>query len=98
MRSGAEVIDADGHVWEPVDLWDRYIDREFVVQFKEGPYEFMIRRDARSDRSPGARALASGGDDVRGTGSERAAPRRNSRGASRQNHQAARSAPGTQTS
>jgi hypothetical protein len=76
----------------------RYIDREFVVQFKEGPYEFMIRRDARSDRSPGARALASGGDDVRGTGSERAAPRRNSRGASRQNHQAARSAPGTQTS
>jgi predicted TIM-barrel fold metal-dependent hydrolase len=29
MHSGAEVIDADGHVWEPVDLWDRYIDREF---------------------------------------------------------------------
>lgn len=29
MRNGHRVIDADGHVMEPPDLWDRYIDREF---------------------------------------------------------------------
>jgi uncharacterized protein len=29
MYDGCEVIDADGHVMEPADLWDRYIDREF---------------------------------------------------------------------
>jgi predicted TIM-barrel fold metal-dependent hydrolase len=29
MRNGHLVIDADGHVMEPVDLWDRYIDKEF---------------------------------------------------------------------
>lgn len=29
MRNGHTIIDADGHVMEPDDLWDRYIDREF---------------------------------------------------------------------
>jgi predicted TIM-barrel fold metal-dependent hydrolase len=29
MRDGLNVIDADGHVMEPPDLWERYIDREF---------------------------------------------------------------------
>ena len=24
--SGANVVDADGHVLEPMDLWDRYLD------------------------------------------------------------------------
>jgi predicted TIM-barrel fold metal-dependent hydrolase len=29
MRNGHSVIDSDGHVMEPADLWDRYIDGEF---------------------------------------------------------------------
>jgi predicted TIM-barrel fold metal-dependent hydrolase len=29
VRNDHLVIDADGHVMEPADLWDRYIDREF---------------------------------------------------------------------
>lgn len=29
MRNGHPIVDADGHVVEPLDLWDRYIDKEF---------------------------------------------------------------------
>ncbi len=29
MRNGHPIVDADGHVVEPLDLWDRYIDGEF---------------------------------------------------------------------
>lgn len=29
MRNGHAIVDADGHVVEPLDLWDRYIDAEF---------------------------------------------------------------------
>jgi predicted TIM-barrel fold metal-dependent hydrolase len=36
----AEVIDADGHVQEPADLWERYIDRRFH------PYRPLIDQQA----------------------------------------------------
>src|SRR5438105_13192763 len=29
MARAYNVIDADGHILEPLDLWDRYIDPEF---------------------------------------------------------------------
>jgi uncharacterized protein len=29
MRNGHPVVDSDGHVIEPADLWDRYLDPEF---------------------------------------------------------------------
>src|SRR5437879_13840134 len=29
MTRASDVIDADGHILEPLDLWDRYIDPEF---------------------------------------------------------------------
>ena len=29
MTRAYNVIDADGHILEPLDLWDRYIDPEF---------------------------------------------------------------------
>ena len=29
MKDGHQVIDSDGHVIEPADLWDRYIDSQF---------------------------------------------------------------------
>ena len=29
MFKGYKMIDSDGHVMEPVDLWDRYLDPEF---------------------------------------------------------------------
>jgi hypothetical protein len=30
------VIDADGHILEPLDLWDRYIDPEFLYVGVQG--------------------------------------------------------------
>ena len=29
MRNGVKVIDSDGHVQEPADLWDKFMDKEF---------------------------------------------------------------------
>src|SRR5262245_20965568 len=29
MKRAYNVVDADGHILEPLDLWDRYIDPEF---------------------------------------------------------------------
>jgi predicted TIM-barrel fold metal-dependent hydrolase len=29
MKDGFRVIDADGHMMEPVDIWDRYVDKDF---------------------------------------------------------------------
>jgi uncharacterized protein len=29
MRDGLKIIDSDRHVMEPVDLWERYLDRPF---------------------------------------------------------------------
>jgi uncharacterized protein len=29
MSRAYNVVDADGHILEPLDLWDRYIDPEF---------------------------------------------------------------------
>ena len=31
-KNGFKLIDAEMHVMEPVDLWQRYIDREFVAR------------------------------------------------------------------
>ncbi|HVN85172.1 MAG TPA: amidohydrolase family protein [Candidatus Binatia bacterium] len=36
MHQGYRVIDADGHVLEPPDLWERYIDAEFRHQAPKG--------------------------------------------------------------
>ena len=32
MREGFKIIDADGHFYEPADLWEKYIDPEFYDQ------------------------------------------------------------------
>jgi predicted TIM-barrel fold metal-dependent hydrolase len=37
MRNGLEVVDADGHVQEPADLWDKYMDERY--------YEYRPRID-----------------------------------------------------
>ena len=29
MYKGFKVIDGDGHMYEPVDLWDRYVEQEY---------------------------------------------------------------------
>ena len=29
MYKGYKVIDGDGHMYEPVDLWDRYVEPEY---------------------------------------------------------------------
>ena len=45
MQQGYRVIDADGHVLEPPDLWERHIDPAFRHQAPRG-FEMM---SARSD-------------------------------------------------
>ena len=39
MLKGYKIIDVDGHVQEPLDLWDRYLDppyRDHKIAFKNG--------------------------------------------------------------
>ena len=39
MNNGFAVIDADRHVMEPSDLWDRYLEPEFRGRVKSaGPF------------------------------------------------------------
>ena len=44
MRNGFKVFDADAHVIEPKDLWDRFLDKKFKdrVSWKQ-PFEGMDR-------------------------------------------------------
>ena len=35
-KNGFQLIDAEMHVMEPVDLWERYIDPEFSERWRAG--------------------------------------------------------------
>jgi uncharacterized protein len=66
MGRAYNVIDADGHILEPLDLWDKYIDRKFrdrapkVVKAENGKERLVIEeRAARPSR------LAAGGSRIR---------------------------------
>jgi len=43
MTRAYNVIDADGHILEPLDLWDRYID----PQFRERRPRFVIDENGK---------------------------------------------------
>jgi hypothetical protein len=69
MGRAYNVIDADGHILEPLDLWDKYIDRKFrdrapkVVKAENGKERLVIEeRAARPSR------LAAGGRRIRTLG------------------------------
>ena len=61
MSRAYNVIDADGHILEPLDLWDKYIDPKFrdraprIVKGENGKERLVIeeRRPARA--APNAR-------------------------------------------
>ena len=49
MNNGFAVIDADRHVMEPSDLWDRYLEPEFKGRVKiTGPFQSRRYIDGRS--------------------------------------------------
>ena len=55
MGRAYNVIDADGHILEPLDLWDKYIDRKFrdrapkVVKAENGKERLVIEEHAVGD-------------------------------------------------
>ena len=63
MTRAYNVVDADGHILEPLDLWDRYIDPKFRDRapriIKRGRYRQAAARDGRA-RCSEARSAASG--------------------------------------
>ena len=59
MARAYKVIDADGHILEPLDLWDRYMDPAYRQRaLSEDPHRFpgvrrrLDRAVARSDGPP----------------------------------------------
>jgi hypothetical protein len=49
MNNGFAVIDADRHIMEPSDLWDRYLEPEFKGRVKiTGPFQSRRYIDGRS--------------------------------------------------
>ena len=49
MHDGFRAVDADMHVLEPADLWDRYIDPAYRDRAPKGHNRFS--RDAATARS-----------------------------------------------
>ena len=59
-RNGFRMIDAEMHVMEPVDLWERYIDPEFTAR---APRRLSERRwDIRTVVEGEVMAAMPGGD------------------------------------
>src|SRR5260370_23729358 len=59
MTRAYNVIDADGHILEPLDLWDHYIDPKFrdraprIVMGNSGKERLVIEEHAVGDSSRG---------------------------------------------
>ena len=59
MRNAYNVIDADGHILEPLDLWDKYIDPKFrdraprIVKGENGKERLVIEEHAVGDGQRG---------------------------------------------
>jgi hypothetical protein len=50
MALAYNVIDSDGHILEPLDLWDKYID----PGFREGRPRFTIDENGKERLKPSA--------------------------------------------
>ena len=72
------VIDADGHILEPPDLWERYIDPKFragcprLVTTEEGGEVFVIEGDDAIDLGRGKKRVKFGGLGTIGARADRA--------------------------
>jgi uncharacterized protein len=60
MRSEALVIDADGHILEPPDLWEAYLEPRYRsqairIRVGEDGYEYLEVAGKRSAMSRGGR-------------------------------------------
>src|SRR5207302_7348606 len=59
MGRAYNVIDADGHILEPLDLWDKYIDPKFrdraprIVKMENGKERLVIEEHAVGDGQRG---------------------------------------------
>src|SRR4051812_13701417 len=59
MGRAYNVIDADGHILEPLDLWDKYIDPKFrdraprIVKQESGKERLVIEEHAVGDGQRG---------------------------------------------
>src|SRR5205807_6009373 len=59
MTRAYNVVDADGHILEPLDLWDRYIDPKFrdraprIVKGDNGKERLVIEEHAVGDGQRG---------------------------------------------
>ena len=69
MARAYNVVDADGHILEPLDLWDNYIDPEFrerrprfVIDERQGTPARRGQAAGQSagDRQPGLRRRPAG--------------------------------------
>jgi hypothetical protein len=60
------VIDADGHILEPFDLWNKYTDPKYrdraprLVEDENGKRRLIIEERAAGDRSAASAASARG--------------------------------------
>ena len=52
MGRAYNVIDADGHILEPLDLWDKYIDPKFRDRAPRGPRRHCAIIAATSSSGP----------------------------------------------
>src|SRR5260370_41384485 len=74
MGRAYNVIDADGHILEPLDLWDKYIDPAFrdraprVVKGENGKERLVIEEHAVGDSRIGIGRIGGGGRRAGGGG------------------------------
>ena len=52
MARTYNVIDADGHVLEPIDIWDKYIDPAFRERLRQGPGGSRVSQIEEQEISP----------------------------------------------
>src|SRR5256885_14099700 len=67
MSRAYNVVDADGHVLEPLDLWDRYMDPKFrdraprLIKDKDGKERLVIEEQGLGSAQAGLGGAGGGG-------------------------------------
>ncbi|MGH7934057.1 MAG: amidohydrolase family protein [Candidatus Binataceae bacterium] len=75
------IIDSDGHILEPPDLWEKYIDPKFregcpkLVTFSDGAEIFRIEGDTAIDLGRGKKRVSFGGVGAIGAREGKVSPR-----------------------
>jgi len=67
MSRAYNVVDADGHVLEPLDLWDKYMDPKFrdraprLIKDKDGKERLVIEEQVLGSAQAGLGGAGGGG-------------------------------------